>query len=109
MVLAQPYGGPHALVGVRRRHPHVRDDDVRELRPAPASSAMVLTSASPVAHPGDDIVPTVGQQPGQALPQQHRILGDDHPHSVLHVFRSPVRCAALSVPCADSSGTVHAR
>ncbi|TQE20873.1 hypothetical protein SipoB123_27660 [Streptomyces ipomoeae] len=27
----------------------------------------------------------VGQQPRQPFPQQHRILGDDHPHPVLHV------------------------
>ncbi|GAA2526766.1 hypothetical protein GCM10010423_21050 [Streptomyces levis] len=34
-------------------------------------------------------MPPVGQQPGQALPEQHGILGDDHPHPVLHDVRPP--------------------
>ena len=52
--------------------------------PCAASSRDRLDQRLAVPDAGDDVVPAVGQQPGQALPQQHRILGDDHPHPVLH-------------------------
>lgn len=70
MRLPQPYGRPHALVGVRRRHPYVRHHHVGQL----ALGVQVgdgLHQRLRVADAGHDVVPAVGQQPGQALPEQH--------------------------------------
>lgn len=80
MLLPQPHRRTDTLVRVRRRHPHVRDHHVRQ-RALRRELRDGLDERLPVPDTRDDLVPQIGQKPGQALPQQHRILGDDHPHA----------------------------
>lgn len=49
-------GGPDALVGLRGRHPHVDD---REVRPVQLQG---FEQRLAVADPGDDLVAVVGEQ-----------------------------------------------
>lgn len=74
MVTAQVQGGAQPLVGVRRWHPDVDHGDV-----------------GMVTHHGDDqrvgldrggahLMVAIFEQPGQALPQQGGVLGDDDTH-----------------------------
>lgn len=70
MRFPQLYGGPDPFVGMGGRHPHIRHDDVRELA-LRGELGNGLDQRATVTHTGDDIMPTVGQQPGQALSEQH--------------------------------------
>jgi hypothetical protein len=59
-----------AVVGHRRRHLeiHQRHDCGDE--------------TVQIGDGGDDLTRCLGQQPDQALPQQHRVVGYHHPHSL---------------------------
>jgi hypothetical protein len=62
-----------ALVGVRRRHAHVDD---RHVGPVLGDR---LHQRRPVADRGDDLGAGLLEQPHQALPEQHRVVGQDGP------------------------------
>src|SRR5439155_14843097 len=72
--LTRLHGRAQPLVGVRRRHPHVHDRHVRPVRDDR------LYQRRPIADHGDHLVPVLGQQPDEALPQQYRVVGHDYPH-----------------------------
>jgi len=62
--------GPQSLVGERRRHPHVHHAGIRL---APGDGPQESLG---VADGGDDLVPLVGQQPGEPFAEQDGILRD---------------------------------
>ena len=71
---AQLDGGAQPLVGERRRHPHVDDHDV-------GIELLDRRQQAPgVAERADDLVVVLGEDPGDALAQQHGVLGDHDAH-----------------------------
>ena len=85
---------PDALVGVGRRHPDVDDHQVGALL---ADGPQQLLG---VGHGRDDLEAAVGQQLGQALPQQHGVLGDHDSHgsSTVIVVGPPGGLSMARVP-----------
>ena len=73
-------GGADALVGLRRRHPHVDDRQVGLVLVERGEQRLAVADA------GDDLVAVVGQQRRDALAQQHEVLGDHDPHGSLAVI-----------------------
>jgi hypothetical protein len=67
-------GRAQPLVGEGGRHPDVDDNRVRGIRGHRAQELLA------VALGGGHLVPGLGEQPGQSLPQEHGVLGDDYPH-----------------------------
>jgi hypothetical protein len=65
---------PQPLIGERGRHPDV---DHAHVGDGGGDRPQELLG---VAVGRDDLMAGLGQQPGQSLPQQHRILGDHDPH-----------------------------
>ncbi len=59
-----------------RRHPHVGDDHVRQ---GVGGGQLVDRPEQRLTVPDSrhDLQAAVGEQPGQALPQQYGVLGDD--------------------------------
>ena len=73
MLLADRLGRAQALVGVGRRHPDVDDRDVRVLL---ADRGEELRG---VAGLGDDLETGLGEQAGDALPQEDRVVSERDP------------------------------
>src|SRR5215469_218380 len=69
-------GGPQALVGEGRRQPHVDDRDVGPLSGDRGQEVL------PVADGGGDLHAVRLEQPGQAVPQQEEVFGDDNAHGI---------------------------
>ena len=72
--VADHQGRAQPLVGEGGRHPDVDDDRVRAVRGDRAQELL------PVALGRGHLVPGLGEQPGQPLPQQHGVLRDHYPH-----------------------------
>jgi hypothetical protein len=68
--------GAQAVVGVGGRHPHVDDGQVGIVR------GDRVDQARRVSDRRDGLDRAVRQQPYEAFPEQHGILGDHHPHRV---------------------------
>src|SRR5690606_12488504 len=66
--------GLDPVPGVVRRHPDVGDHQLGP--PCERTGDQFRCGGGG----GDDVVPLVGQQPGQALPEQALVLADDQPH-----------------------------
>ena len=69
------------LVGVVGRHPDVDDRNVRLYGPDPQEVLAVACLA-------DDLDFILAEQPGEALAEQHGVLGDHDAHRTLKVPRS---------------------
>ena len=82
-VAADVGGGAHALVVVVGRHAHVDDGEIR----------LVLGDDGEqrfgVAHPRDDLVPGVLEQPREPFAQEDGVLGDHDPHGISASIRVP--------------------
>ncbi len=70
VALADLLGRAQPFVGVRRRHLDVHDRDVGAVR-ADLQQQVVGRAALP-----DDLEPLVGKQAGDALAQEHRVVGE---------------------------------
>ncbi len=71
MLAANGPRGTQPLIGVRRRHPHIDDGDIRLVRPDG------VEQGSRVAHSGDDFVTAPGESLSEAVPHDGGVLGDD--------------------------------
>ena len=82
-------GRDQALVGVRRGHPDIHDDDVR---PQLAGQYQQLV---PVGRLTDDLDVGRLQHPGKPLPDEHHVVRDQDPHGnsarIIGRRRLPVR------------------
>ena len=77
-------GRPRGPVGLQPRwHPDVRDDHVGLQRHRRRLHRVR------VADRGHHLVPGVGEQPHQPLPEQHRVLADDEAHHSIAVTVVP--------------------
>src|SRR5215211_4185483 len=103
--LADLQGGPQALVGVGGGHAHV---DHGQVGPVGVDGR---DQAGAVADLGDDLDPAVGQQPGQALAQQHGVLGDHDPHgsSALITVGPPGGLVMVSSPSTAATRSARPR
>ena len=70
------------FVGVRRRHPDVDEGDIRPLE-RHRSHQFVRVAAL-----RNDLDAGIGEQPGQARPHQHDVVGDYDPHGTTAVSRT---------------------
>ena len=75
MAPAECPGRIQPLGGVRRGHPDVDDAHVWRILADPVEQRL------PVGDLGGHLEPGLGQHPGQSLPEQHRIVGNHHPHA----------------------------
>src|ERR1700761_507285 len=71
--------GPQALVGEGGREPDVHHRHVRRL-PGPRREQVI-----PVVHGRGDVQAVRLQHPGQAVPQQEEVFGDDNAHGISRV------------------------
>src|SRR5262249_4043541 len=83
--------GDQALVGLRRRHPDVDDGDVGRVL---LDARYQLVGGS---RGRDDLEPVVGQETGDPLAQQQRVVRDHYAHGI---------SACTRVPCPGGLSTV---
>ena len=69
--------GAQSLVGARGRHPDVHHSDVRTMLGHRREQRCA------VRHRRADLVPAIGEQPGQALAHHARVFGDNDSHGVI--------------------------
>ena len=64
-----------------------------------------------VRHGRDDLELAVGEQPGQPVPQQHRVLGDHDSHgsSAVMTVGPPGGLSMISVPSTDAARCMRPR
>jgi hypothetical protein len=75
--------GPSSLVGVRRGHADVEDHQVRSLPVGHVDDGAGVTQRC------HHVVPAVGEQPGEPLPEQNLVLDDHDTHGSSAVIRVP--------------------
>ena len=91
-----------ALVGVRRRHPHVDDGEIGRVLADRAAQAVGVVDG------GDDLVAGVLEQPPQALAQERLVLGDHDAHgsSATTAVPSPRGLETLTLPPSAATRSV---
>ncbi len=83
---ADRLGGPETLIGVRRWHPDVDDHHVRQVFSSCAQKTIRVVDLR------DDIESCVDEEARDALPDEHRIVGEDKPNR--HRWSTRARIAA---------------
>jgi len=93
-------GRPQAVVGSRRRHPHIGDHGIRRLALRHQSCDLGAQRVG-VGHLGDHLVARCGQQSRQTLAEQDGVVGEQDPHAlILPVRDRPLRTRPSRALCA---------
>src|ERR1700704_4677383 len=81
---AHPLRQPNPLIGRRGWHPNVGDQNRRSMRFDEFDRGVVILGGTDDSYVGVD-----RQRPGNAVPQEQRILCDDDRNSITHVAVAP--------------------